>query len=167
MTNCWQIVFLIHSSETSRDISKWRFVLMQFFLPRRYFPFTLCIDRDVARMIDSQSVLSIWTDWKSFRKMKNVVKKYHKGTRKNSNQFPTHLTIPDFYLNLTKLISIQEDSDHLIQDSIILVNHYYVIPGRYHSQNHFVTQLGWKDRKWPPSDQPMICCQLHLRWLII
>ena len=47
--------------------------------------------------------------------MKNVVKKYHKGTRKNSNQFPTHLTIPDFYLNLTKLISIQEDSDHLIQ----------------------------------------------------
>ena len=99
------LTFLIHSPETSRDISKWRFVLMQFFLPRRYFPFTLCIDRDVAGMIDSQSVLSIWTDWKSFRKMKNVVKKYHKGTRKNSNQFPTHLTIPDFYLNLTKKIN--------------------------------------------------------------
>jgi len=100
--------------------------------------------------------------------MKTVVKKYHKGTRKNSNQFPTHLTIPDFYLNLTKLISIQEDSDHLIQDSIILVNHYYVIPGRYHSQNHYVTQLGssyqmaLNDQTNPWSDD-----QLHFSWLII
>ena len=100
--------------------------------------------------------------------MKNVVKKYHKGTRKNSNQFPTHLTIPDFYLNLTKLISIQEDSDHLIQDSIILVNHYYVIPGCYHSKNHYVTQLGssyqmaLNDQTNPWSDD-----QLHFKWLII
>ena len=91
--------------------------------------------------------------------MKNVVKKYHKGTRKNSNQFPTHLTIPDFYLNLTKLISIQEDSDHLIQDSIILVNHYYVIPGSYDLQNFYVTQP-----KWP---SPWSADQLHFRWLII
>ena len=81
-------------------------------------------------MIDSQSVSSIWTDWKSFRKMKNVVKKYHKGTRKNSNQFPTHLTIPDFYLNLTKNFN---SGGFWSFDSrpIILVNHYYVIPGRY------------------------------------